>query len=207
MDYLITHTWLTHPDIYSLYHKPPNIPRLGWLTPLLGIVYTSIYKTSKCGKQLPDKAICKGQIANPSVLRMDIAESVKYTYGEETHGFRDNTACWSRVSQVTYPNFLSPNCTTNIWVSPFTLSMTPTSKMTWPNWGDTPIWLQTTETQSYWVIHCSFPWGKTPEVIQMSYRETSETPEKSSAHPIVIVYWLRVTPRALHSLLAQYINL
>jgi hypothetical protein len=60
---------------------------------VLGIVYTSIYKISKCGKQLPNKAICDGWIANPSVPRTDIAESVNYTYGESTHGFRDNTAC------------------------------------------------------------------------------------------------------------------
>jgi hypothetical protein len=53
---------------------------------------------SKYGKQLPNKAICDGQIANPSVLRMDIAESVKYTFRERTHGFRDNIAWWSRVS-------------------------------------------------------------------------------------------------------------
>jgi hypothetical protein len=31
-----------------------------------------IYKTSECGKQLPNKAICDGQIAIPSILRMDI---------------------------------------------------------------------------------------------------------------------------------------
>jgi hypothetical protein len=48
---------------------------------------------SECGKQLPNKAIHDGQIANPSVLRTDIAESVKYTYRERTHGFRDNTVC------------------------------------------------------------------------------------------------------------------
>jgi hypothetical protein len=60
---------------------------------VLGIVYTSVYKMSECGKQLLNKAICDGQIANPLVPRMDIAESVKYTYGESTHGFRDSTAC------------------------------------------------------------------------------------------------------------------
>jgi hypothetical protein len=60
---------------------------------LLGIVYTSIYKTSECGKQLLNKAIHDGQIANPSVPRTDIAKSISYTYGESTHGFRDNTAC------------------------------------------------------------------------------------------------------------------
>jgi hypothetical protein len=60
---------------------------------LLGIIYTSVYKVSKHGKQLPNKAICDGQIANPSVPRMDIAESIRYTYRESTHGFRDNTAC------------------------------------------------------------------------------------------------------------------
>jgi hypothetical protein len=81
---------------------------------ILGIVYTSVYKMSEHGKQLLNKAIHDGQIANLSVPRTDIAESVKYTYGEETHGFRDNTVCWSRVSQVTYPNFASPNRTTNV---------------------------------------------------------------------------------------------
>jgi hypothetical protein len=60
---------------------------------VLGIVYTSIYKTPECGKQLPNKAIYDSQIANPSVPRMDIAESVKYIYGKRTHGFKDNTAC------------------------------------------------------------------------------------------------------------------
>jgi hypothetical protein len=60
---------------------------------LLGIVYTSVYKMSKCGKQLPNKAIHNGRIANPSVPRTDIAKSVSYTYGESTHGFSDDTAC------------------------------------------------------------------------------------------------------------------
>jgi hypothetical protein len=60
---------------------------------LLGIVYTNVYKTSERGKQLLNKAICDGWIANPSVPRTDIAESVSYTYRESTHGFRDNTAC------------------------------------------------------------------------------------------------------------------
>jgi hypothetical protein len=60
---------------------------------MLGIVNTSVYKTSECGKQLPNKAIRDGWIANPSVPRTDIAKSVSYTYGESTHGFRDNTAC------------------------------------------------------------------------------------------------------------------
>jgi hypothetical protein len=60
---------------------------------LLGIVYTSVYKMSERGKQLPNKAIRDGRIANPSVPRTDIAESISYTYGENTHGFRDTTAC------------------------------------------------------------------------------------------------------------------
>jgi hypothetical protein len=64
-----------------------------WFREVLRIVYTSIYKTSECGKQLPNKAIYDGQIANLSVLRTDIAKSVKYTYGKRTHGFRDNTVC------------------------------------------------------------------------------------------------------------------
>jgi hypothetical protein len=62
-------------------------------TLMLGIVNTSVYKMSKRGKQLPNKAIRDVRIANPSVPRTDIAESVSYTYGESTHGFRDNTAC------------------------------------------------------------------------------------------------------------------
>jgi hypothetical protein len=45
---------------------------------MLGIIYTSVYKMSECGKQLPNKAICDGQVANPSVPRMDIAESISY---------------------------------------------------------------------------------------------------------------------------------
>jgi hypothetical protein len=105
---------------------------------MLGIVYTSVYKTSECGKQLPNKAIRDGQIANPSVPRTDIAESVSYTYGESTHGFRDNTACQSRIPRVTYPQIPSPNRTTNVQVGPFTSSLTPTTGMTWPNRGDTP---------------------------------------------------------------------
>jgi hypothetical protein len=106
---------------------------------MLGIIYTSVYKTSEYGKQLPNKAIRDGQIANPLVLMTDIAKSVKYTFGERTHGFRNNTAHWSRVSRVTHPNFPSPNHTTNVRVGLFTSPMTTTSSMTWPDWGDTPI--------------------------------------------------------------------
>jgi hypothetical protein len=54
---------------------------------------STTYKMSECGKQLLNKAICDGQIANPSVLWTDIAKSVKYTYGERTHVLRDNTVC------------------------------------------------------------------------------------------------------------------
>jgi hypothetical protein len=56
-------------------------------------VRNCIYKMSECGKQLLNKAICDGQIANSSVPRTDIAECVSYTYRESTHGFRDSTAC------------------------------------------------------------------------------------------------------------------
>jgi hypothetical protein len=56
---------------------------------MLEIVYTSIYKMSEHGKQLPNKAIYNSQIANLSVPRTDIAKSVKYIYRESTH----NTAC------------------------------------------------------------------------------------------------------------------
>jgi hypothetical protein len=86
--------------------------------------------------------------------------------------------------------------------------MTPTSGMTWPNRGDTSNWLQTTEAQSYWVIHCFFSQGETPEVIQMPYRETSETPKESSTHPIVIVYKpLELHPCILSSILTLTIEL
>jgi hypothetical protein len=58
---------------------------------MLGIIYTSVYKMSECGKQLQNKAIYDGQIANSSVSRTDIAKSVRYIYRERTYSFRGNT--------------------------------------------------------------------------------------------------------------------